>query len=57
VLTLVVGLTTGIWRMGDGDGSRIGEIYLFAKHPLDMLGLAQGHGSFYAIPVVGIYSP
>jgi hypothetical protein len=43
--------------MGDGDGSRIGEIYLFAKHPLDMLGLAQGHGSFYAIPVVGIYSP
>lgn len=31
MLTLVVGLTTGIWRMGDGDGSRIGKNKLGCK--------------------------
>jgi hypothetical protein len=46
VLTLVIGLTTGIWKMDDGDGSRIGKTNSFAKHPLDMMGFAQGHGSF-----------
>jgi hypothetical protein len=32
--------------MDDGDGSRIGKTNSFAKHPLDMMGFAQGHGSF-----------